>query len=177
MARATETRGLLHAQPAQQRLFPAPAHQVEWTEDAGRDSDGRERVRILRGVAPGQWTRPAGSDIAAGTQVLPPNTRLSASDVGLLAMVRARPRSAANPRPCDPVLALSARKQLGRSGVTVRRLPRVGVLSTGDEVADAGTAAGGARIFDSNRPMLLQAVRQAGGAAVDLGACGTHAAA
>lgn len=68
--------------------------QVEWTEDAGVDAEGRERVRILRGVEPGQWTRAAGSDIAAGTQVLAPGTTLSASDIGLLAMVRRSHRAA-----------------------------------------------------------------------------------
>lgn len=60
--------------------------------------------------------------------------------------------------------------QLGISHVAVTRRPVVGVLSTGDEVADPGEeVAGAARIFDSNRPMLLQAARLCGATTRDLG--------
>jgi len=47
--------------------------------------------------------------------------------------------------------------------------PRVGVLSTGDELVAAGEPLRPGQIRDSNRPMLLALVSRAGCVAVDLG--------
>ena len=46
---------------------------------------------------------------------------------------------------------------------------RVGVLSTGDELLDPGSAAAPGQIFDANRPMLLSLLDSWGMTAVDLG--------
>jgi molybdopterin molybdotransferase len=46
---------------------------------------------------------------------------------------------------------------------------RVGILSTGDELRDPGSAIAEGQIFDANRPMLAALVRQWGHKAVDLG--------
>ncbi len=47
--------------------------------------------------------------------------------------------------------------------------PRVGVLSTGDELVEAPRGLGPGQIRDSNRPMLLAAVAEVGAVPVDLG--------
>ena len=57
---------------------------------------------------------------------------------------------------------------VGVERVVVHRRPRVGVLSTGDELVVSGPLARG-QIRDSNRPTLLALVREAGFEAIDLG--------
>lgn len=64
-------------------------------------------------------------------------------------------------------IALLASAGIGR--VAVRRRPRVAVLSAGDELAEPGTVAGAAGVFDSNRPMLRAVLAGAGAEVVDLG--------
>jgi molybdenum cofactor synthesis domain-containing protein len=57
---------------------------------------------------------------------------------------------------------------VGASTAAVFPRPRVGVLSTGDELVEAGPLEPG-KIRDSNRPMLLALAREAGMDAIDLG--------
>ena len=64
------------------------------------------------------------------------------------------------------VMVLSA---LGFAEIPVHRKLRVAVLSTGDELAEAGEAPAPGRIFDSNRPMLLSKLRALPVEAVDFG--------
>lgn len=59
----------------------------------------------------------------------------------------------------------------GIGDVTVRRKLRVGVLSTGDELVQAGRAARIDQIYDANRPMLCAVARHWGHKVIDLG-CG-----
>ena len=59
----------------------------------------------------------------------------------------------------------------GVAEVSVHRPLRVGVLSTGNELFEAGQNAGAAGIYDANRPMLLDLVRQWGHRPIDLGIC------
>jgi gephyrin len=107
--------------------------------------DGVPYVRIGQGVAPGADVRPIGFDLAAGEVALPAGSRLGAVEIGLLATI-------------------------GQTAVPVVRKPRVAVLSTGDELVDAGQPLGPGQIRDSNRPTLLAAVLAAGGEPVDCGA-------
>ncbi len=58
---------------------------------------------------------------------------------------------------------------MGIAAVEVTRTVRVAVLSTGDEVVEAGRPVSPGRIHDANRPMLLQLIRECGAHAVDLG--------
>jgi molybdopterin molybdotransferase len=103
-----------------------------------------ERVRIGIEVEVGTAVRPAGDDLQPGDAVVDAGTVLTPAHLGLLATV-------------------------GRSTVRVVRRPRVGVLSTGDELVDGDAPLGPGQIRDSNRPTLLALVRQAGFDAVDLG--------
>jgi len=57
----------------------------------------------------------------------------------------------------------------GVDRLVVHRLPRVGVLATGDEVRAPGEALGVAGIPDANGPGLRALVTAAGGEAIDLG--------
>jgi molybdenum cofactor synthesis domain-containing protein len=106
--------------------------------------DGGFVVVVRRPVAPGDYVRRAGEDIEAGQVVIETGTVLGPGHLGVLA-------------------------SLGASEVLVHRRPRVGVVSTGDELAEAGEELGPGAIRDANRPALLAAVRAAGCEATDLG--------
>ena len=120
---------------------------VERTERAS-GAGGDEGVLITLAVEPGLHVRRAGGDLEAGDVVFEPGTVLTAARIGVLATVGAR-RVRAYPR------------------------VRVGVLSTGDELVDAPIEAGPlepGKIRDSNRPMLLAQLADAGAEPLDLGA-------
>ena len=134
--------------------LPAKADAVVMVEDsrsvdgavngAGADSGGLVEVDLLAEVAPGMHVRPAGDDLRPGDPVFPAGDVLSAGHLGVLAT-------------------------LGQAEVTVVPRARVGVLSTGDELVDAGSPLQPGQIRDSNRRTLLALVAQAGCVAVDLG--------
>ena len=101
-------------------------------------------VVIPRRVRVGEYVRPRGEDIKVGETVLGPGRLLGAGEIGLLAA-------------------------LGRARVRVVKRPRVGILSTGDEIADLGTALGPGQIRNSNSYSLMAQVVEAGGEPVLLG--------
>jgi molybdopterin molybdotransferase len=112
------------------------------------DSDGgTERVRLFDDRDALRNVRPSGEDLARGTIAVPAGTRIGAAHVGVLASV-------------------------GCAGVTVTRRPRVGILTTGDELVDVDGFAqvlAGERIVNSNRYVLEAAVRATGAEPVFLG--------
>lgn len=126
--------------------LPAGADAVVQVEDVQLLTGESEtpRVRITRAVSAGNDVRPIGVDIPAGDVVLEAGTRLGPAEIGLAATVGART-------------------------VKVHARPRVGVLSTGDEVVRSARSLPPGMIRDSNGPSLIAAVRAAGGEAVDLG--------
>jgi len=67
---------------------------------------------------------------------------------------------------------LAAAAAVGAGRVTVFRRPRVGILSTGDELASLGTPLGAGHIYESNSYLLEGLVRGAGGDPVLLGPVG-----
>jgi molybdenum cofactor synthesis domain-containing protein len=103
-----------------------------------------DEVVVAEAVRSGLHVRPAGDDIAPGDEVLTAGTVVTPAVTGLLAT-------------------------LGREQVSVIGRPRVGVLSTGDELVGGGGALGPGQIRDSNRIALLGLVAEAGWIAVDLG--------
>jgi gephyrin len=138
--------------------LPEGADAVVQIEDvltlAPRGGAAPWRVRVRAAVPPGHDVRAVGSDVAAGEVALAAGARVGAAEVGVLATV-------------------------GAARVRVKRVPRVAVLSTGDEIVDPAATGppppGAAR--DANRPMLLAAAAAAGAATVDLGIVGDGAAA
>jgi len=121
--------------------LPAGADAVIPQEDVKEDGPV---VLVSRRVEPGEYVRPKGEDLRAGETVLEPGRRLGPADVGLLAA-------------------------LGRLQVRVFKRPRVGILSTGDEIADLGAPLGPGQIRNSNSYSLMAQVAEAGGEAVLLG--------
>jgi molybdopterin molybdotransferase len=96
------------------------------------------------GLKRGANLRPAGEDVAQGACALGEGVVL---------------------RPQDLALAAA----LGLAHVDVVRRLRVGVFSTGNELAEPGAPLGPAQIYDSNRVMLLTLLRRLGCEARDLG--------
>ena len=101
-------------------------------------------VEVLEAVPTGHHIRAAGSDIAPGQLVVPKGTLLGPAHLGVLASVDVR-------RP-----------------VVIPR-PRLGVISTGDELVDDGRPLAPGQIRESNRPMLVALARSYGIDAIDLG--------
>lgn len=94
----------------------------------------------------GSNARKAGEDMTAGQAILKSGRALTPADLATMAAV-------------------------GIGSVTVRRKLRVGILSTGDELAQAGHAARIDQIYDANRPMLCAIAKRWGHKVIDLG-CG-----
>ncbi len=99
-----------------------------------------DRVRVDRAVEAGRNVRRTGEDVASGETVLPAGTLLGPARVGLAAA-------------------------LGAGVLDVRRRPRVLVLSTGSELVAPGEPLRHGQIYESNGPMLVAAVTEAGGEA------------
>ncbi|MGB5866171.1 MAG: gephyrin-like molybdotransferase Glp [Sulfitobacter sp.] len=95
-------------------------------------------------VKAGANTRLAGEDVAAGSPVLAKGRRITPADLALLSAT-------------------------GTAQLSVCRPLRVGVLSTGDELVEAGQPAKVGQIYDANRPMLLAMLTKLGHDCVDLG--------
>lgn len=125
-------------------LLPKGVDTIVLEEDCS--SDGT-RVAFEGPVKKGANTRHAGEDVAEGSVVLSAGTRLDAPALALLAATGVRE-------------------------VSVYRALRVGVLSTGDEIAEAGAIRDVSRTYDANRPMLLELLRDWRLDVVDLGHVG-----
>src|SRR5262249_13026750 len=101
-------------------------------------------LRLTRPAAPGANVSFAGTDVGRGELVLRRWDRLGARDTGVLAAVGVA---------CLPVV----------------RRPRVAIISTGDELVPPGEPLRPGSIYDSNAPVLADAVRELGGEPVPLG--------
>jgi molybdopterin molybdotransferase len=123
--------------------LPPAADAVVIQEETTREGDV---VSFSAAVRAGQNVRARGEHVRAGDVVIAAGTTLRAAEIGLAAAVG--------------VTQLPA----------LRRL-RVGLASTGDELADPPTPLAAAGSYDANRPMLALACRAAGFMVVDLGIC------
>ncbi len=92
-----------------------------------------------------QFARAPGSDTRRGDILLVANKRLSPADIGLLA-------------------------SQGITRIRVRIRPRVAIISTGDELVQAGEPLRTGQIYDSNRPLLSAMLGQLGVDSFDAGA-------
>ena len=119
---------------------PGGADAIVMVERTRADGDA---VAIFQAAAAGDHVRHAGGDLEAGQRVFEAGTTLTPAHLGVLA-------------------------SLDVTDVSCHPRPRVGVCSTGDELVVSGPLAPG-MIRDSNRPMLLAVLEEAGFEAVDLG--------
>jgi molybdopterin molybdotransferase len=129
--------------------MPPGADTVVMQEDARLEAGA---VLVPPGLKPGANARPAGEDVPQGAAALPGGRRLRAPEIGLAAA-------------------------LGLTTLPVVSLVRVGVFSTGDELASPGTPLGPAQTHDSNRFTLLALLARLPVEAVDLGILPDDAAA
>ncbi|MEM7598013.1 MAG: gephyrin-like molybdotransferase Glp [Pseudomonadota bacterium] len=105
---------------------------------------GEGQIAFRPGVKPGANTRKAGEDVMVGDVALRAGRKLTPADLALASAI-------------------------GVSQLAVHRRLRVAVLSTGDELVEAGAEAKPGQIFDANRPMLTALVAQFGFDCFDLG--------
>jgi putative molybdopterin biosynthesis protein len=118
-------------------VMPAGADAVVMVE---RTDEVAEGIAVRTSLAPGDHVMLAGADIAAGARALGPGTELTPREIGLLSA-------------------------LGVSEVPVRRKPRVGIVSTGDELVRPGEPLHSERgqIYDVNSYTVAAGVAEAGG--------------
>ena len=107
------------------------------------DLDGASLI-VRRAVTPGFGVSFAGTDISAGETVLRRGDLLTSRETGVLAAIGCRE-------------------------IFVRRQPRVGVISTGDEIIDPGEPMRAGMVYDSNERILADAVRELGGQPIEMG--------
>ena len=112
---------------------------VEYTESFG---DGT--IGISKSAAPGENVIYKGDDVAPGDIVLPAGRVLNAPDLGALAA-------------------------LGLTFVEVARRPKVGILSTGDELVEVSETPGPGQVRDVNSELLRALCTEAGAAPVCYG--------
>jgi molybdopterin molybdotransferase len=122
---------------------PEGADTVCKIEDVAVTDDGR-RVRVPGSLRPGEHVRHPGEDCAVGDLLMAAGDVLGPSRLGVLA-------------------------GQGITHVSVVPVPRVGVMSTGNELSDSPDPLPRGMIRDSNRPALLASLRLSGFSAVDLG--------
>ncbi|HEY8567156.1 MAG TPA: molybdopterin biosynthesis protein [Beijerinckiaceae bacterium] len=123
--------------------LPRGADAVVMIEHA--EPDGAAAVWVRRAAAPGQFVGFAGSDIARGETLLRAGTVLGSREIGMLAAC-------------------------GLAKAPVFRRPRVGVLSTGDELAAPGEPLRPGAIHDANGPIIAAALAENGCEPVSFGA-------
>ncbi|GAB6066922.1 molybdopterin molybdotransferase MoeA [Methylothermus subterraneus] len=92
-------------------------------------------IEVKGGHLSGENVRQAGEDIRQGETILRPGRLLLPPDLGLIA-------------------------SLGRSEVSVKRKPKVALLSTGDELLPQGAPYVAGKLYDSNRFSLIGALQK-----------------
>ncbi|MCW3061934.1 MAG: molybdenum cofactor synthesis domain protein [Capsulimonas sp.] len=115
--------------------MPPGADTVVPIEDTKRTGDS---VWVVEKSVVGQFVRKAGEDAPAGTLVVENGSAIRPAEVGMFAAA-------------------------GRQSVLGHRRPRVGVISTGDELAEPGSDLGPTQIYNSNSYAISAQVMEAGG--------------
>jgi molybdopterin molybdotransferase len=115
--------------------IPEGTDTVFMQEDVRVDNAGR--ICFPEGLRLGANVRPVGEDVPEGQVVLPNGRRLRPQDVAVCAA-------------------------LGLTEVQVRRLVRVAIFATGEEIVSPGSPRGPSQVFDSNRFILAAMLRRLG---------------
>lgn len=123
---------------------PAGANTVVMQENTKAHGTGGAQVVIAEMPQPGRHIRAMGQDFRKGDVGLAAPRRLSARDIGFLAAMNI-------------------------ARVPVARRPRIGILSTGDEIVMPGEIPADGQIVSANGPGLSAFVDSRGGEAIHLG--------
>jgi molybdopterin molybdotransferase len=123
-------------------MLPAGADGVVMLEHTQEARPGE--IEVLRAIAPGENLLLQGEDVQVGDEVIAAGARLRPAEIGGL-------------------------HALGIETVRVARRPRIGILSTGDEVVPLGTRPGPGQVRDINSYSLGALVAEHGGEAVGYG--------
>jgi molybdopterin molybdotransferase len=123
-------------------MLPQGADAVVMVENT--QSSKPEEVEILRAVAVGENVIKIGEDVQLDEEVIPAGKRLRPAEIGGL-------------------------MALGFTKVSVARRPRVGILSSGDEVIPPDQQPNPGQVRDINSYTLAAVVEQVGGEAVHYG--------
>ncbi len=121
--------------------IPKGANAVVMIENTKR-SDGKLEVWVQ--LAPGGNVSKKGEDVKKGENAVKAGTRLKPYHLALLAA-------------------------MGNGEVIVVEKPRIAILATGNELAEAGSKLSGSQIFESNKVMLSAMCRELDTEPVDLG--------
>lgn len=122
-------------------VVPEGADIIALQEDA---TEAGDVVTIREVPNKGQYIRKAGLDFSVGSTLATSGSVLTARQIGLLAAS-------------------------GHASVSVRKRPRIAVLSTGDELVPPGQSLTDDQIFASNGIALASVITGWGGAPIDLG--------
>ncbi|MCH2127005.1 MAG: molybdopterin biosynthesis protein [Pirellulaceae bacterium] len=122
-------------------MIPRGADAIVMVEHT--DTEGVQLI-VRQAVTAGFGVAFAGTDIASGETILRQGDLLTSRETGVLAAI-------------------------GRDRVSVWRRPRVGILSTGDEIIEPGETMQPGRIFDSNARIVADSVKELGGEPIELG--------
>jgi putative molybdopterin biosynthesis protein len=126
-------------------MLPRGADAVAPVEVTDPDPEDPAYVLVRAARTPGAAVSFAGTDMGRGETVLFAGTRLTSRETGVLAAI-------------------------GCERIEVFRRPRVGILSTGDEIVQPGEAMRPGLVYDSNGRILADAVAELGGEPVFHGA-------
>lgn len=124
-------------------IMPDGPDAVAMHEDCVFD-EAEGSVKINTQLKPGANRRPAGENISTGEMIIPAGKRLGPADLGIAAAA-------------------------GHAQLEVRKQLKVGLMSMGDEIRDAGSVIDFGQSFDSNRPMLRALIEADGHRVVDYG--------
>ena len=125
-------------------MLPRGADAIAMVENTNVEDD---KVLVYRAVTPGRGLTFAGTDIARGETVYRRGDVLTSRETGVLAAI-------------------------GVSQVKVFSKPKIGIISTGDEIIAPHETMKPGLVFDSNARVLADAVRELGGEPIQLGIVG-----
>jgi molybdopterin molybdotransferase len=123
--------------------LPGGADSVIMIEDIIKNKD---KIKIIKKIKKQSNIALKGEEVRKNQLILKKGTWLTPQDIGLIASI-------------------------GLNQIPVFKRPSIGILATGNELAKPGTDLKKGKIFESNRIVIAELVKQMGGKIQDLGIC------